>query len=254
MLDNYIARNLAKEFKIDLFTIYREYLQLLFLKHFYAKHNSENIYFKGGTAIKFIFGSFRFSEDLDFTSLLNPSKLAILIEESLKDLNKEVGNVNFKKLDSFTNSFSGKISQNLPDFNFPLTIRLDFSLREKPFFADTSLIETTFPIGPYPQITHLRIEEMLAEKIRALIIRGQGRDIFDIWFLLTKKAALDWNLVNKKMLLYNKNTNMAELLTIIKNMPIKDIKSDLTKFLPLSHRNLCNNIKELTIKKLEEIA
>jgi len=68
MLDKDTAQDLSRELRIDLFTVYREYLQLLFLKYFYNQKESQKIYFKGGTALRFLYGSFRFSEDLDFTS------------------------------------------------------------------------------------------------------------------------------------------------------------------------------------------
>ena len=70
MLDKETAQDLSKKLNIDLFTIYREYLQLLFLKYFYNQKETDKVYFKGGTALRFLFGSFRFSEDLDFTTLL----------------------------------------------------------------------------------------------------------------------------------------------------------------------------------------
>lgn len=252
MLDKNTAKKLAKELKIDLFTIYREYLQLLFLKYFYAKSESEKTFFKGGTAIRLLLGSFRFSEDLDFTCLLTPQSLNDLVEGAIRDMCTEVEGVSFKRLESVANSFTCKIFQRLEEFSFPLTIRLDFSLREKPIFTDTSYIGSIFPIGPYPQVTCLKDKEMLAEKIRALAIRGRGRDIFDLWYLLTKRIGIDWELVNKKMLFYKEEINLAELITIIEKMPLKHIKSDLTRFLPISHRDLVNKMQELTIKKLSE--
>ena len=41
-----------------------------------------------------------------------------------------------------------------------------------------------FPVGPYPQVAHLKIKELLAEKVRAILTRTRGRDIFDLYFLL----------------------------------------------------------------------
>lgn len=252
MLDKTIAQNLAKELKIDLFTIYREHLQLLFLKYFYSQKESEKVYFKGGTALRFLHNSFRFSEDLDFTGLLPEKKIKVLINKTLKNLNKETERVTFKKAKSVANSFSGKIFQENPEFKFPLTIRLDFSLREKPFFTETSYIETIFPIGPYPQITHLKIEEIMAEKIRAILTRVRGRDFFDLWFLLSKKIPLDWKLINKKMALYKRKTDLNQLITIIKKFPQSEIEQDLVKFLPTTHRNLVQTIKELLLDKLRK--
>lgn len=251
MLDKETAQDLSKKLNIDLFTIYREYLQLLFLKYFYTKKESEKVHFKGGTALRFLYGSFRFSEDLDFNTLFKEEKIKYLIDKTLKDLNREVEGITFKKTKSIANSFSGRIFQENPEFKFALTVRLDFSLREKPFLIETSYIETIFPVGPYPQVTHLKIEELMAEKIRAILTRTRGRDIFDLWFFLSRNIKIDWNLVNKKMALYKKKADPAKLIKAVQDIPREEIKTDLTKFLPLNDRNLVEKIKDLTLEKLK---
>lgn len=251
MIDKETLQDLAKELKIDYFTVSREYLQLLFLKYFYSQKESEKVYFKGGTALRFLFGSFRFSEDLDFTSLLTKSKLKILINKTLQDLKKEAGEISFQEEKTIADAFTGRIFQKIKEFNFPLTIRLDFSLREKPILTESSYLETVFPIGPFPQVSHLKIEELMAEKIRAILTRNKGRDIFDFYFLLSKQVPIDWKLVNKKMALYQKTADSNQLIKAINDFSQEEIKNDLTKFLPLTHRDLVGKIKELTLKKLK---
>ncbi|MBI3335601.1 MAG: nucleotidyl transferase AbiEii/AbiGii toxin family protein [Candidatus Portnoybacteria bacterium] len=61
----------ADRYQTTELTIRREYLQHLFLSYFYKQGNTDNIYFKGGTALRFIYKSPRFSEDLDFSSSLS---------------------------------------------------------------------------------------------------------------------------------------------------------------------------------------
>lgn len=252
MLDRDTAQKLSKELKIDLFTIYRENLQLLFLKYFYNQKGSEKICFKGGTALRFLFASFRFSEDLDFTSLVSEKRIEELVQKTLKNLNQEVENVIFKRAESIANSFSGRLFQDVNGFKFPLTVRLDFSLREKPINIETSYLETPFPIGPYPQISHFGIKEIMAEKIRAIITRIRGRDIFDLWFIFSKDIDIDWKLVNKKMAFYGKSADLKKLIQRIEKVPQQELKDDLTKFLPTSHRNLVEEIKSLALKKLRK--
>ena len=65
------VETLAKKYKINATTIFREYLQILFLQKLYQKTPSQNIFFKGGTAIHLIYGAPRFSEDLDFSVALS---------------------------------------------------------------------------------------------------------------------------------------------------------------------------------------
>lgn len=252
MLTDKKVQKLAKELKIDTFTVRREYLQLLFLKYFYAENNTDQVFFKGGTALRLLYDSFRFSEDLDFTSVLGKEKLRKTIEKSLKKLQKEVSDLSFKEQESIADSYTGKIYQQLEELDFPLTVRLDFSMREEPYRTDSSLIETQFPVSPYPQVSHLTIEEILAEKVRAVTVRVRGRDIFDLWFILSKKVDIDWKLVEKKMDLYEDRTATPEtLIERINGISQKKIKNDLAKFLPASHRNLTEEIKDMALEKLE---
>ena len=79
---------LAKRWKIDHFSILREYVQALFLFHLFNLKNSEDIYFKGGTAIRLLLNSFRFSEDLDFSSTLSVKPLSQILENAVSGLNR----------------------------------------------------------------------------------------------------------------------------------------------------------------------
>ena len=251
MLDQLAIEKLSKQLKIDSFTIQREYLQLLFLKSFYFAKETSHVFFKGGTAIRLMMGSFRFSEDPDFTSLLKEKQLQELVENALNEISQTTTlELSFKKEKTIAGAFSGRIFQDIKSLKNPLTIRLDFSMREKPFLTDVNLIETIFPIGSYPQVSHLKAEEILAEKIRAILSRVRGRDVFDLWFLLSKQIAIDWSLANKKMVIYKKTASLKQLVERIKKIPQETIKNDLSKFLPQSHRDLVEKIKDLALEKL----
>ena len=106
-------KELAKKFQIDEFSIMREYIQLLFLKYLYEQKKSENIFFKGGTAIHLLYHSFRFSEDLDFTALEIPQKIEKLINEIMIRLEKEIGDLSLSDNASKDNSLSKTINQEL---------------------------------------------------------------------------------------------------------------------------------------------
>jgi len=47
--------------------IYREYCQNIFLSFLYQQKKSKQLLFKGGTALRIVYNSPRYSEDLDFT-------------------------------------------------------------------------------------------------------------------------------------------------------------------------------------------
>lgn len=87
---------LAKKFKINETTIFREYLQVLFLSRLYSLSKSRKILFKGGTCLHLIYQAPRFSEDLDFTVELSKKDFLDFIKEVFVQLSKE-GAVEFKE-------------------------------------------------------------------------------------------------------------------------------------------------------------
>lgn len=111
-------------------------------------------------------------------------------------------------------------------------------------------METLFPISPYPIIKCLSWEEILAEKIRALMHRAKGRDLFDIWYLLSKEIGINWGMVNKKMAYYSRKITLEDLVDKIRGFDQKILKLDLVKFLPLSQRRIAEDIKGMVLEKL----
>jgi len=58
------------------------------------------------------------------------------------------------------------------NMKFPLNIHIEFSTREKPLTMKETILITPYPVILYPFIVHLDWEEILAEKIRALLKRN----------------------------------------------------------------------------------
>jgi len=252
MITDYEIEELSAKFKIDGFTIIREYLQLLFLRYLYSLKDAERLYFKGGTAIHFFYGSFRFSEDLDFTSALPPKKLPGLLAQTMKLLQSEVEGLELKDIQKKKNSLTGSIKYSKGKAH-PLNIRLDFSFREKPITKIVAPIETPFPIAAYPLVIHLSAEEILAEKIRAVLSRGKGRDVFDIWFLLSKGISVKRNYIEKKMRWYKMTFSGEKLIKAIESFKEKELRDDLGKFLPKDYRPFIRDLKGEVLKKLKAV-
>ena len=134
---------------------------------------------------------------------------------------------------------------------YPLTIRLEFSLREKPLTHSVSPIETLFPVGAYPLVVHLDSEEILAEKVRAILARHKGRDLFDLWILLSKGVKINDNYVQKKMDWYKTRYDQDKLLAAIEKYETKAVVNDLVKFLPGNYRPFIMELKSRTMEKLK---
>ena len=233
----------ANKSQIDKYTTIREYFQLVFLRYFYD-YSQEVVksYFKGGTAIRFLFHSFRFSEDLDFTCVGEMKGIKRILLGIIPDIEQETG---FKVLIKDEKIFAGVgvgyrlVLQPNDLLRQPLGVRLDFSFREKPIMPKTTAISVTdYPISPFPLVMHLGKDEIVAEKVRAILAREAPRDIFDLWFLLKQGVEINWSLVRTKMAYYPKIAfSQAILKKRIKTIGAGALKRDLNQFLPQNYRN-----------------
>ena len=244
---------ISKERKINEITIFREYLQVLFLNELYSKKQSEKIFFKGGTSLHLIYNAPRFSEDLDFTVELREDQFLKFIWNLFEEISKKE-NIEFKE----RKSISGKrflLSATPTILPYRLFVNLDFSFREKVIFPQKSIINTGYPIIFTSYVWHLSKDEIFAEKIRALLTRAKGRDLYDLWYLLTQGAKIDKNLVKRKLKYYNlENIKKEELLKKIKKFSKKDFILDVRPFVSFDQRNklseFFNYVKEYLEKYL----
>lgn len=244
------TKALSKRFAIDEYTIIREYIQLVFLGILYSNRVSRKIYFKGGTAIHLLLKSGRFSEDLDFTAELTDQETEAVVDETIKKVLLVIPNTTIKKIKKNKYSFSGILSHKTKEMKHPLNIHLDFSLREKPETQRETVLTTDFPVAPQPVVKHLDWTELLAEKIRALLYRAKGRDVYDLWFLLSQGVELDWPMINRKTKMYKIKTSLQNVLQRITDFDEKLLKNDLGKFLPAHDRGFVAHLKSLTIQQL----
>ena len=241
---------LSNRLAIDESTVVKEYLQVVFLSIFFGESESQAVYFKGGTAIRLLLKSGRFSEDLDFTTTLSPRRLDVTVAETVKKMSRLVPDLSVKKTVEADKSYTAILYYQPMGVKYPMTIHLDFSYREKPETSADDVLETDLPVAPQPVIRHLDWPEILAEKIRAFLYRRKGRDVYDLWFMLSKGVELDWKMVNRKTKLYGFRAIFADVLKKIHEFDDKKIRDDLSKFLPARDRGLVAELKALAIKQL----
>ena len=227
-------KSFAKQYKTNDATAFREYLQLLFLSHLYGYSKNQQIIFKGGTAIHFIYNAPRFSEDLDFTVVMPEMEFTENLEKTFAALESE-GRISFKQ----RKTLAGKrflLTAVLPDSALKYFINLDFSFREKVFEPQSSFIKSEYPVLFTAQIPHMSKNEMVAEKIRAIMHRRKGRDVYDLWYLLARGAKFDLNLIAEKFKYYDERFGMKELIEKIEEFPKPDFINDLRPFVQFQER------------------
>ncbi len=229
------VRSLAARFRIHETVVFREYLQVAFLQKLYRRTAAAQIYFKGGTAIHLLLGAPRFSEDLDFSVMLDDAAFDKYIALVLKWMETEEG-VSWKEKDSLAGRqfLLTAAAGVLPHSTY---ITLDFSFREPVHDPQRSILQTPYPVIFTSFVHHLSAEELLAEKIRALMTRQKGRDLYDLWYLLSKGAPIRSDLVAAKLAYYRRaDISPAEILERVASFPKKEFILDLRPFLPQGER------------------
>lgn len=167
----------------------------------------ESLAFKGGTALKKVyFPDYRYSEDIDFTILEDVDENALIddfrvVLRALERAQAFVFDLKEERIERRTDSITFYI-----DYVGPLQARLgsrdikvDFTLIEKLLYP----IEERIIKAPYSDCKGLSrrlktysLEEILAEKLCALIGRTEPRDVYDTHYLLDL-GTLDYHLVTE---------------------------------------------------------
>lgn len=200
MIDRKKLRQL-NENDLPLHVLEQDYIQALFIDRLYKE--TENLVFKGGTFLKHAHGLDRFSEDLDFTMRKSNDIVAAMrtVANNLKRYGVEAEINNIKEYES---GLSARLRYEGPLYGGNEKSRgnidLEISKRDDIFLEP----EWTRLFFPYPEVRAvavlgLRIEEVMAEKLRALSTRSKGRDLYDVWFLLQQDMGIEKDLFEKKM-------------------------------------------------------
>jgi len=219
MLNKTELEELGRTLGFNLWQAERDYFQHLFLM-FLSRRTSNELVFKGGTALQKVFGLNRFSIDLDFT--LNHALPAELFENIKRDF------VNFGvkaefELSEQKNSMKVKLAIEGPSYEGTartLTVlRIEISLREKVLLEPET--KEIFPqysdLQPY-LVKVMNLDEIVAEKLRAILTRDKARDVFDLRFLLNKRIKVNRKLVNEKLKAYGITYSKTLLLEKISKM------------------------------------
>jgi hypothetical protein len=153
------------------------------------------ISFKGGTALKKIyFPEYRYSEDLDFTLAeeIDSDELIDKFENMLKKLAKDQAfefALSRERIERRDNSITLFVNYRGPLQAVLSTrdIKVDFTISEKLIFPiEKKMIHSSYSDsdGIKKKITAYSLEEILTEKLCAIIGRTEPRDLYDANFLL----------------------------------------------------------------------
>lgn len=217
--------------------VYREYCQHLFLSCLYQQKEAGNtLYFKGGTALKLVYGSPRFSEDLDFSSPAgNSQEIEAIMENTLSEIQQEGIKIDINQSKKTTGGYLAIIDFNLARQKIPLKIEISF--REKRVKGEVVSITSEF-IPSYTVVMFPK-KDLIGQKVQALLTRAKPRDFYDLYFLLRA------NLLGKE-----EKENLERILSQVKKTEIA-FRKELEQFLPKSHWLLIKDFRNVLIRELE---
>lgn len=223
---------LSRQYQSSIFpNIIREYFQHIFLSALYKLPDAGNLLFKGGTALRVICGSPRFSEDLDFSLLNIPQRetkkymedifLKVLAEVDRAGIKVEIG----EKSNVTSGGYFGTASFKI--FDYPsLGVEINVSTRSGDESAG-EIDSVANDFTPTYNLIHLSQNELVDEKIfGALMERGKPRDYYDLYFIM-----------RKGMLSSKQKRKLSEVKNEILNQAKKiDFRGELGAFLPANQQ------------------
>jgi predicted nucleotidyltransferase component of viral defense system len=174
-------RQQASRQGVSLGALEKDYVLTLILQRIYAEEVwRETLVFKGGTALHKLYLHRRLSLDLDFTAQepvnlesIRPALEVTEIQGQVKDAHAFHDALTIDRL-----GFVGPLQH-------PNSIKVDVSFRERVQLAPRRATLTTAYLPPFA-VTCMALEEILAEKIRAALMRRAPRDYFDLWLLFQR--------------------------------------------------------------------
>jgi predicted nucleotidyltransferase component of viral defense system len=228
---------LRDEWKTTELNVAREYVQHVLISSLFRNlHKQIKLAFKGGTALRIIWRSPRFSEDLDFTAW----GTAYHVQGSLNDTMAEVekAGLNIKLVESNKTSGGWFALAKTQVHEWSINIEWNISLRQ---VDQKSIVPTliTTPLWASYSLLALSAEQMAYEKVEALFRRRKPRDFFDIYFLLRNRLGVSEILKRK-----------SQLIAEIKRLNANTVGRELRLFMPQNQWPVAKQLPKLLAMEL----
>jgi len=232
-IKEYFAASLARKNPKGILV---EYLQYEFLDSLFKQSGAQNLSFIGGTAIRIIHGSERFSEDLDFDNFgLVYKDFKIITAKALAEIKLKGFQVEAKFLSKKDNYH---VYIRFPDllFKYGITghreekvfIAVDVQKKEKVFEPEVKNINK---FGIFRNIAVNPVSVLLSQKLMTILYRKRekGRDFYDASYLSGKTKA-DFGYI-KKMTSLNKEEFGRQISVRCDKSNFKALARDVEPFL-----------------------
>lgn len=219
------------------FNVAREYVQHLFLSFLYKKADAERLLFKGGTALRIVYKSPRFSEDLDYSSYgLTTDQIENLFLSTLADLERFGLSLTLHgKSHETSGGYYGEARLNIYEHVIALEINVN-TKAGKIVAGEYKFIHGDF--APNYGLQMLPEAMLMQEKIRALMTRRKPRDFYDLYFML-----------RTGLLPPDRRQILREVLPVVEATDI-DFRQELEVFLPQDHQAIIRDFKRTLLSEV----
>lgn len=221
--------SLQKELKISIDKIIREEAEILFLTELADNNLGNKVAFYGGTALRLVYDSPRFSEDIDLIALENIefTEFQNLIQQISKKHNWMLSDIKNKRQTIFA-LFKIK-NENL---KHPFSLKIEIHKPKNKINLETELRLIKSPTTIFaPLLLVPNLEELKIMKEVAINDRQKARDIFDLWYI-SQLLKINFKLP-KKTPLFKK----------------RGFENELKVFLPPKYQPIISQLYEHLVRK-----
>ncbi|MBI2025905.1 MAG: nucleotidyl transferase AbiEii/AbiGii toxin family protein [Candidatus Levybacteria bacterium] len=230
-------KQLAVKNQTTVLNTQREYIQHLFLSYFYRQTASSQIFFKGGTALRLLYNSPRFSQDLDFSSQYKDIKrVEDAVIATLSEIEREGIQTEIIESKKTTGGYLATIEFKLSSQE--VSIQIEISNRERDLKADIVTVVSDFI--PSYTVLSLKLQSLVNEKLDALLTRKKPRDFYDLYFMLRAR------------LISPSQREVLEVSLIQLKKTTINFENELKQFLPKTHWAIIRNFKQTLEKEIEK--
>jgi len=175
-------QEMAEEVGVEPLVLERDWVLTEIIYHLAQQTVGQDLVLKGGQALRHVYGSGRFSKDVDYVArrrveFAELRDLLTIRYPTLRPPTTPPTSTKFGlKIDPIT--YTGPLRA-------PGTVEVEVSFHE-----DVQLpvrhMEYISPFRePFP-VAVMDLHEMVAEKVRAMVQRGNPRDLYDLWFIFSQ--------------------------------------------------------------------
>lgn len=237
MITRESLRRLATEQQTTEQNVAREYAQHLFLAGFYQQRGAQKVMFKGGTALRIVYHSPRFSEDLGFSGFgVSVRQIEDWVAEATGRMEQAGVLTSIRESKRTSGGYLGILEPTVADYQLRTLLEVSLRRKEAPRQRGVLIASDLLPaytLVPIPE------SDLVDEKLQALLTRKKPRDFFDCYFML-RKGMIPSD--QRKLLRQVKEALLGTRISF---------KAELGSFLPRSHQAILGDFKQALLTELE---